>query len=125
MRSILGISLIRSLFSRWIRSQVDKESTVTDTATLFKVLLKESGCFHVDTHGGENDGEIVLVSVMNTFSSTGSANQTSLSTDLSSNLLSAHTNSLCVHLIVGQTYGLVSFLSNEQNVPAALKMGIF
>jgi len=59
--------------SRWIGSQIDEKSTVTDTATFFEVLLEEPSCLHVDTHRSENDREVVLMSIMDTLSGTRSA----------------------------------------------------
>jgi hypothetical protein len=78
---------------RWIRSQIDKESTVGDTATFLKVLLEETSSLHVDTHGGEHDGEVVLVAIMNTLGSPRPSDETGLTTDLGSNFVVGKTRS--------------------------------
>lgn len=57
-------------------------------------MLEESSSLHVDSHGGEYDGEVVFVVIQNRLA--GHLDQTSLSTDLRSNLhntqLSADSN---------------------------------
>jgi hypothetical protein len=72
--------------SRRIIGQVHEQSDSIQTTVLLEVLLEESGCLHVDSHGTKNDGEIIGVTVMNTLGGSRSVNQTRLTTDLSSNL---------------------------------------
>jgi hypothetical protein len=90
IRSILTVSHIAAYMKRDIRrvrSQIDEKSTVGNSSTLFKVLLEESGSFHVNTHSGKDDGEIVFVSIVHTLGSSWSADQTGLSTNLGSNVV--------------------------------------
>lgn len=91
--------------SRGIRGQVDEEGTVADTSALLEVLLEESSSLHVNTHSSEDDGEVVLVTVVNALASSRSLDKTGLSTDLSSNLMSDKSHRRCGtnHLIVRQT----------------------
>lgn len=79
--------------SRRVGSQVDEKGTVRNGTALFKVLLEESGSLHVDTHGSEDDGEVVLVAIVNTLGRSWSLDQTGLSTNLGGDL------------VVGQTGG--------------------
>lgn len=72
---------------RRVRSQIDEKSTVGNSSTLLKVLLEEPGGFHVNTHSGKDNGEIVLVSIVDTLGSSWSADQTGLSTNLGSNVV--------------------------------------
>jgi hypothetical protein len=56
-------------------------------------LLEESSSLHVDTHGSEDNGEVILVTIVYTLGSAWSVDETGLSTNLSSNV------------VVGQTSG--------------------
>jgi len=90
IRSILPISLAsndRREDVRRVRGQIDEKSTVGNSSTLLKVLLEEPGGFHVDTHGSKDDGEIVLVSIVDTLGGSWPADQTRLSTNLGSNVV--------------------------------------
>lgn len=72
---------------RRIRGQIDKKSTVADRPALFEILFEEASGLHIDTHGGKDDREVVLVAIVNAFGSSGTLDKTSLSTDLCSNLV--------------------------------------
>jgi hypothetical protein len=52
-------------------------------AVLLKVLLEEAGSLHVDTHGGEHDGEVVFMAVVHALVL---LDQAGLTADLSGNL---------------------------------------
>jgi hypothetical protein len=82
----LGSAIINN-DARRVGSQIDEKGTVGDSSTLLKVLLEEPGSLHVDTHGGKDDGEIVLVAIVNTLGGSGSLDKTSLSTNLGSNVV--------------------------------------
>lgn len=41
--------------------QVEEEAHVLHGAILLEVLLEEASCLHVDSHGGEYNGEVVLM----------------------------------------------------------------
>lgn len=69
---------------RWIISQVQEERDSLHASVLLKVAGEESAGFQVDTHGTEDDGEVVLVVIVNTL---GRLNQTGLSTDLGGNFV--------------------------------------
>ena len=103
--------------SRGIRGQVDEEGTVADTSALLEVLLEESSSLHVNTHSSEDDGEVVLVTVVNALASSRSLDKTGLSTDLSSNLMSdnSHRRFGTNHLIVRQTLGSAEINRNESS----------
>lgn len=60
--------------------QVQEEAHVLHGAVLLEVLLEEPGRLHVDTHGREHDGEVVLVVVHDGLA--GDLDETGLSTDL-------------------------------------------
>jgi hypothetical protein len=51
-------------------------------------LLEESSSLHVDTHGSEDDGKVVFVTVVHALAGSRSLDKTRLSTNLSSNLVS-------------------------------------
>jgi hypothetical protein len=74
-------------YSRRVRSQVDEQRRVTDGSTLLEILLEEPGSLHVDTHSGEDDGEVVLVAVVDTLVGSWALDQTGLTTDLGGNLV--------------------------------------
>ena len=71
--------------SRGIIGKIQEERNPLHASVLLKVAREESTRLHVDTHGRENDGEVVLVSVMNTFC--GFAYQACLSTYLCGDLV--------------------------------------
>jgi hypothetical protein len=75
---------------RRVVGQVQEQSDSLHTAVLLKVASEKSGGFQVDTHGTEDDGEVLLVVIVDTL---GRLDQTGLSTNLSGNL------------VVGQTGG--------------------
>jgi len=69
---------------RRVVGQVQEQSNSLHTAILLEVTSEESAGFQVDTHGTEDDGEVVLVVIVNTL---GRLNQTGLSTDLGGNFV--------------------------------------
>lgn len=69
---------------RRVVGQVQEQSDSLHTAILLKVASEESAGFQVDTHGTKDDGEVVVVVVVNAL---GGLDQTGLSTDLSGNLV--------------------------------------
>jgi hypothetical protein len=78
---------------RRVVGQVHEQGNSIQTTVLFEVLLEEPSSLHVDTHGTENDREVVGVSVMYTLGGsrtvdgiTGSVHKTSLTTDLGGDL---------------------------------------
>jgi hypothetical protein len=90
IRSILIVSQAsneRREDVRRVRGQIDEKSTVGNSSALLEVLLEEPGSFHVNTHSSKDDGEIVLVSIVNTLGGSWSADQTGLSTNLGSNVV--------------------------------------
>lgn len=95
-----------------IIGQVQEETHVLHGTVLFKVLLEETGSFHVDTHSGEDDGKVIVMIVQHRF--TGYFDQTTLTTNLSGNLkkniaiqskLQLGNNCNLKYLIVGETGG--------------------
>src|SRR4051812_17309013 len=50
--------------SRWIVRQVQEQSDTFHAAVLFKVSSEESASFQIDTHSTEDNGEILLMSIM-------------------------------------------------------------
>ena len=107
-----------------IVGQVEEETDVLHGTVLFEVLLEESSGLHVDSHSGENDGEVILVIIQNRFS--GQANQRSLTTDLGGNLVVRETvgredgdllaSSNRVHDVNGRDTGLNHFLGIDSRV---------
>lgn len=78
---------------RRIISKIEEEGDTLQTAVLFEVTREESGRFQVDTHGGEDDGEVLLVVIVHTLvRSPLLLDQASLSTDLSGNLVVRQTS---------------------------------
>jgi hypothetical protein len=75
---------------RRVVCQVQEQGNSLHTAVLLEVTSEESAGLQVDTHGTEDDGEVVLVVVVNAL---GGLDQTGLSTNLGSNF------------VVGQTSG--------------------
>lgn len=65
---------------RGVVCQVQEQSDTLHTAVLLKVPREEATCLQVDTHGTEDDGEVVLVVVVHAL--VGLSNQTGLSTNL-------------------------------------------
>jgi hypothetical protein len=53
-------------------------------------LLEESSSLHVDTHGGKDDREVVLVPVVDALGRSGPLDQAGLTTDLGGNLRSEY-----------------------------------
>ena len=74
----------RRAYSRGLVCQVDEHGDTLERSVLFEILLEESGGLHVDTHGCEHNGEVVLVAVEYAFG--GSLHETGLSTDLCGDL---------------------------------------
>lgn len=72
-------------FNGGIVCQVQEKTHVLHGAVFFEILLEEPSGFHVDTHSGEHDGEIVLVIVQNGFAR--HLDKTSLPTDLGSDFV--------------------------------------
>ena len=68
----------------WIVGQIQEETDVLHGTVLLEVLLEKSSGFHVHTHGGEHDGEVVLVRVQNGLA--WGLDKTGLPTDLSGDL---------------------------------------
>lgn len=75
---------------RRVVRQVQEQGNSLHTAVLLEIASEESAGFQVDTHGTEDDGEVVRVIIVNAL---GGLDQTGLSADLGSNL------------VVGQTSG--------------------
>jgi hypothetical protein len=73
--------------ARWVVCQVQEERNSIQRTVLLEVLLEEPGSLHVDTHGGKDDGEVVLVSVVDTLCRSRSLDEAGLSTDLGGNLI--------------------------------------
>ena len=89
---------------RRVVGQVHEQGDSVQTTVLLKVLLEESSSLHVDTHGSEDDGEVVGVSVVDTLGGTravnlgtGSVDETGLTTDLGGDLMSEdHIQLVCM-----------------------------
>ena len=94
------LSSVLTCHSRGVRGQIDEEGTVADTAALLKVLFEEPSSLHVHSHSRKDDGEIVFVTIVHTFSGSGSLDETSLSTNLRSNLASVSIE-VIMYLVVG------------------------
>jgi len=87
IRSILmSLAGLEWSYPRWIWGQIDEEGTVADTAAFFKVLLEEPRRLHIDTHGSEDDGEVVFVTVVYALGSSGPLDETCLTADLGGDL---------------------------------------
>jgi hypothetical protein len=76
-------------YVRWVVGQVQEQGDTLHTAVLLKVLGEETARLQVDTHGTENDGEVVVVAVV--YALGGLSDQTGLSTNLRSNLVVGQT----------------------------------
>jgi hypothetical protein len=72
--------------SRRVVCQVEEERRPVERTVLLEVRLEEPSGLHVDSHGSEDDREVVLVTVVNTFARSWSLDETGLSTDLSGDL---------------------------------------
>jgi hypothetical protein len=70
---------------RRVVGKVKEESDALHAAILFEIAREETTGLHVNTHGGEHDGEVLLVAIMDILGRL--LDQTGLSTDLSSNLI--------------------------------------
>ena len=70
---------------RRVVCQIEEKSDPFHTAVFFEIAGEESTRLHVDTHGSEDDGEVLLMTIMNILCRL--VHQTSLSTNLSSNLV--------------------------------------
>jgi hypothetical protein len=70
--------------ARWVVGQVEEEGDSVERAVLLKVLSEEARRLHVDTHGGKDDGKVVVMIVVNAL--TGLGDETRLPTDLRGNL---------------------------------------
>lgn len=51
--------------ARRVVGQVEEEGDTVERSILLEVLTEEAGRLHVDSHGGKDDGEVVLVAVVN------------------------------------------------------------
>jgi hypothetical protein len=76
-------------FLRGIIGQVKEESDTFHAAVLFKVTSEEPTSFHINTHSGEDDGEILFVAIVDVL---GWLHETSLPTDLSSDFVMRETS---------------------------------
>ena len=76
---------------RRVIGQVQEKGDTFHAAILFEVARKESTRLHVDTHGSEHNGEILLMSIMDIFRRL--VNQTRLTTNLGSNFVVRQTSS--------------------------------
>jgi hypothetical protein len=73
-------------YARGVVGQVEEQSHTIQRTVLFKVLLEISSGLHVDTHGGEDDGEVVLVTVVDSLGRSRTVDEPGLTTDLSGDL---------------------------------------
>jgi len=88
-----GYILCKILRLRWIIGQIQEQAHVLHGSVLFKVLLKESSSLHVDSHGSEDNGEIVAAVVHDVLSLRAMLlDQASLATDLGSDLVVRQTS---------------------------------
>ena len=76
---------------RRVVCQVGEHGDTLHRSVLLEVLGEEAGSLQVHTHGTENDGEVVIVHVVHTLALV--LNETSLATDLCSNLVVGKTRS--------------------------------
>lgn len=79
------------VYVRWVVGQVQEQGDTLHTAILFKISREKATRLQVDTHGTENDGKVLLVSVVNIFCRF--TNQTSLAANLSGDLVMWQTGS--------------------------------
>src|SRR3569833_3461689 len=85
---------MRPSYSPSVNGMDDQQRYYLQTADFLKVASKEPSRFQVHSHGGEDNGEVLLVTVMNTFvRDTLSLHQTSLATNLGCNLVVGKTGS--------------------------------
>jgi len=79
---------------RRIVGKVKEESGALQTAVLLEVAGEETSGLQVNTHGGEDDGEVLLVVIMNTLArDTVTLNQTGLPTNLGGDFIVRETGS--------------------------------
>lgn len=74
---------------RRVVCQVQEQGNPLHTAVLLEIASEESTGLQVDTHGTEDDGEVVRVVIVNAL---GGLDQTGLSTNLSSNFVVRQTS---------------------------------
>ena len=92
--SVQHITIEAMKNARRVVGQIEEKSNSIQRTVLLEILSEESSGLHVDSHSGKDDGEVVLVSIVNTLgrSSFGVSlggelvDQSGLSTDLSGNL---------------------------------------
>jgi hypothetical protein len=77
--------------SRRVVCQVQEQSDALHATVLFEIPGKEAARFQVDTHGTENDGEVVIVVIVYTLRRL--PDQTSLSANLSGDFVVGETGS--------------------------------
>ncbi|KAH3674917.1 hypothetical protein WICPIJ_009426 [Wickerhamomyces pijperi] len=77
-------------FDGWIVGQVQEQRGSLQGPILFEITLEETGSLQVDTHGSEDNGEVLLVAIMDVL---GWSNQPGLSTDLGGNFVVWQTGS--------------------------------
>jgi hypothetical protein len=70
-------------YLRWIVGQIQEETNVFHRTVFFEILLEETRSFHVHTHSGKNNSEIVIALLVLTL---GQLDKTALSHNLSGNL---------------------------------------
>jgi hypothetical protein len=85
LRRISHIHAFLLLYVRRVVGQVQEQGDTLHTAVLLKVLGEEAARLQVDTHGTENDGEVVVVVVV--YALCGLSDETGLSTNLRSDLV--------------------------------------
>jgi hypothetical protein len=75
-------------YSRWIVCQVQEQRDTLHTAVLLEIACEEASSFQVDTHGTEDDGEVVGVSIVDALvDPSWATDQTSLSANLGGNFV--------------------------------------
>ena len=77
--------------SRGIVRQIQEEGDPLHATILLEISREEAACLHVDAHRGKDDGEILLVPVMDVFRRL--VDETRLATDLGSDLVVRQTSS--------------------------------
>lgn len=100
IRSILDSWLVEHQTDKYVQDlrrivgEVKEESGALQTAVLLKVAGEETSGFQVNTHGSENNGEVLLVVIMNALARDAvTLNQTGLSTNLGSDFVVRETGS--------------------------------
>jgi hypothetical protein len=74
---------------RRVVCQVGEHGDTLHGSVLLEILGEETGSLQVHTHGTENNGEVVIVHIVNTLALL--LDETSLATDLCSNLVMGKT----------------------------------